>query len=128
MRKKGKRKPTLKVSLRVWSGAVSQKQTGGVNYYFLLLTQDPRDLSRTSALLQLQGKDVVMAMKVDQDPLAVVHTLAEKFERVSAVPKVSTNSEVPIYYLRNKKMTHRYSFKTFTVVPKSIWTIKGCLK
>lgn len=85
--------------MSVWSAAVSQKHAGGMHHYFFLLSQDPRDLSRTSALLQSQSEDVVMAMKADQHPLSVVHTLAFEFQRMSTVSKITAHTEVSIHYL-----------------------------
>lgn len=90
---------TLEVCLCAVRDTVSQKQIGGMYYNLAFITQHPSDLSRPSALLQVQGEHVVMATQADQDPLAVIHSLAPQLQCVWAITQVGTNTHVAIYYL-----------------------------
>lgn len=68
-------------------------------YNLLFISQHPSDLSWPPALLQLQGEHVVIATQADQDPLAVIHSLAPQLQCVWAITQVGTDTHVAIYYL-----------------------------
>lgn len=94
---------TLKVDLVSGVRAAADHHAGRVNHDLPAAPQPGPDLPRASALLQLQGEQVVLTTQPDQDPLPDVHPLAGEPQGVGAVAEVGPNREVTLHNLREKK-------------------------